>query len=204
MFIDEDHDNERQLAIQKVLSAAMGRAAVSLENVIDSTVEVHTPTTHWVNNNNLRATLSGLDLPERSIVMRQSFRGHLRGEILILLEHGAKHYCLGPVMGYEGEMTPLNIQELTLELASVLSGACISGLSDQLDITLSFTAPSLISNKASVDEILSGKNLAWTDALFMDVGYMVKSIAMNAHLIMCMIEEDSQGLYQLIDSQLPE
>ncbi|MGH1485070.1 MAG: hypothetical protein ACRBCI_02545 [Cellvibrionaceae bacterium] len=204
MFIDEDHDSERQEAIQLVLNSAMGSAARSLEAVIDSAVTSANPSTHWVNKNNLRATLSSINLPEKSIVMRQSFRGQLRGEIIILIEHGAKHYQLGKVMGYEEKMTALNIQELTLELANILSGACISGLSEELNVKLSFGAPSLLSNGASVDNILSGKDLLWTDALFMDVGYTVSSISMKTHLIMCMIEEDSQALYHIIDEQLEQ
>ena len=177
MFIDDDYDNERQELIQNILNRAMGLAGKSLALAIRSEVDVQTPRVHWVNNNNLRATLAKLALPECSIVMRQFFRGHLRGEMLILLEHGSKHYRLGESMGYEGEMSASNLQELTLEFASILSGACISGLSDQLNISLNFGSPSLLSNKASVDDILSGKALPWTDALFMDVGYTVSSIS---------------------------
>jgi chemotaxis protein CheC len=203
MFIDDDnHDSERQQAIQEILNNAMGNAAESLASVIDSPVKTSVPKTHWVNNNNLQATLSGLNLPDRYIVMRQSFRGHLRGEIIILLEHGAKHYQLGKVMGYEDKMTSLNIQELTLELANVLSGACISGLSNQLNINLSFHSPSLLSEQASVGDILSSKGLHWTDALFMDVGYTVSSISMKTHVILCMTESDSHELYRIIDIQL--
>ena len=204
MFIDDDYDNDRQQAIQSMLNSAMGKAACSLETVIDSTVEFSTPSTHWVNKNNLRATLAGLNLPEKSIVMRQSFRGHLRGEIIILLEHGSKHYQLGTLLGYEQKMSTLNIQELTLELANILSGACISGLSKQLNIKLNFGSPSLLSQQASVDDILAGKDLQWTDALFMDIGYTVSSISMKAHLILCMIEQDSQELYRIIDMQLEQ
>ncbi|MEO0444191.1 MAG: hypothetical protein AAFZ92_10735, partial [Pseudomonadota bacterium] len=202
MFIDEDHDSGREEAIQALLNNAMGKAGKSLEKVVDSIVEVNTPSTHWVNNNNLQVTLSGLSLPEQSIVMRQSFRGQLRGEMIILLEHGAKHYRLGKVMGYDDKMTTLNIQELTLELANILSGACINGLSQQLKIKLYFDSPSLISQQASVDQILASKHLRWTDALFMDVGYKVNSISMKTHLILSMVEEDSHELYRLIDLQL--
>lgn len=204
MFIDEDHDSGREEAIQTLLNNAMGRAGHSLGKVISSEVEVSTPATHWVNNHNLQATLGSLQLAEKSIVMRQSFRGEIRGEVLILLEHGAKHYQLGQVMGYEGEMSRGNIQELTLELANILSGACISGLSEQLNLALTFDAPSLLSEQASVDEILTKRELQWTDALFMDVGYTVRNIAMKTHIILAMTEEDSHSLYHYIDQQLEQ
>lgn len=202
MFIDEDHDSGREQAIQTLLNNAMGRAGRSLGKVIGSEVEVSVPATHWVNNHNLQTTLGSLQLPEKSIVMRQSFRGKIRGEVLILLEHGAKHYQLGQVMGYEGEMSRGNIQELTLELANILSGACISGLSEQLNLALTFDAPSLLSEQTSVDDILTKRQLQWTDALFMDVGYTVRSIAMTTHIILAMTEEDSHSLYHYIDQQL--
>jgi chemotaxis protein CheC len=204
MFIDESHDNDRQEAIQSILNGAMGKAAKTLASVIESSVENTLPKTNWVNKNNLRETISSLNLPQQSIVTRQSFRGHLRGEIIILLEHGSKHYKLGKIMGYEEEMNPLNLQELTLELANVLSGACISGLSEQLNIKLNFGAPSVLSDRASVDQILASKNLCWTDALFMDVGYTVDNIAMRTHLLLCMVEEDSHELYRIIDKQLEQ
>ncbi|MGH1441708.1 MAG: hypothetical protein ACRBBR_16465 [Cellvibrionaceae bacterium] len=202
MFIEDDYDNDRQDAIQSILTSAMGRAAKSLEKIIDSNVVASVPSVNWINKNNLKDSLSKINLPDKSIVMRQSFRGHLRGEMLILLEQGAKHYQLGGVMGYEEKMSPLNIQELTLEFANILSGACISGLSDQLNIKLTFGSPTLLSSKASVHDVLNGKNLQWIDALFMDVAYTVSSIEMKAHLMLCMIEEDSHELYRIIDLQL--
>lgn len=203
MFIeDDDYDNDRQEAIQSILTSAMGRAAQSLEKIIDSDVIASVPSVNWVNKNNLEASLSKINLPDNSIVMRQSFRGHLRGEMIILLEQGAKHYQLGKVMGYEDKMTSINVQELTLEFANILSGACISGLSEQLNIKLSFGSPTLLSNSASLFTVFSGKKLHWIDALFMDVGYTVNSISMKTHLILCMIEEDSHELYRIIDLQL--
>lgn len=202
MFIEDDYDNDRQDAIQSILTSAMGRAAKSLEKIIDSNVVPSIPSVNWVNKNNLKDSLSKINLPDKSILMRQSFRGHLRGEMLILLEEGAKHYQLGRVMGYEEKMSSLNVQELTLEFANILSGACISGISDQLNIKLTFGSPTLLSNKASVYDVLSGKNLQWIDALFMDVAYTVSSIEMKAHLMLCMIEEDSHELYRIIDLQL--
>lgn len=205
MFIEDDgHDNDRQEAIQSILSSAMGRAAISLEKIIDSKVLASTPSVNWINKNNLEESLAKINLPEKTIVMRQSFRGHLRGEMLILLERGSKHYQLGDLMGYEKKMTPLNIQELTLEFANILAGACISGLSDQLGIKLTFGSPSLLSNHASVYEVFAGKNVQWIDALFMDVGYTVSSIEMKTNLILCMIEEDSHELYRIIDLQLEQ
>jgi len=203
MFIeDDDYDNDRQEAIQSILTSAMGRAAESLEKIIDSDVVVSIPSVNWVNKNNLSETLAKINLPDQSIIMRQSFRGHLRGEMIILLEQGAKHYQLGRVMGYEERMTSINVQELTLEFANILSGACINGLSEQLEIKLNFGSPSLLSNNASLLNVFSGKKLQWNDALFMDVGYTVNSIAMKTHLILCMIEEDSHELYRIIDLQL--
>lgn len=202
MFIDDDYDNDRQDAIQGVLNNAMGCAAKTLASVIDSDVEFTEPSVHWVNKNNLDNTLANIQLPTQSIAMRQSFRGHLRGEILILLEHGANHYQLGNVMGYSDKMSPRNIQELTLELTNILSGACISGLCEQLNVKLHFGSPSIISQKTSVNNIFSKRQLQWTDALFMDVSYTVNSISLKTNLILCMVEEDSQTLYQFIDRKI--
>lgn len=202
MFIEDDDIDERQNAVQSVLTAAMGKAARSLEKVIDSEVAFSEPGVNWVRMNNLTDSLDKLHFPESSVVMRQSFRGHLRGEMLILLEQGAKHYRLGSVMGYEGDMNNHNIQELTLELANILSGACINAISDELNIHLNFNNIYLLSNGCSVVDIFLGKNVKWNDALFMDVSYTVSSINMKTHLIMCMIEEDSQELYTIIDKQL--
>lgn len=203
MFIeDDDHDNDRQEAIQSMLTSAMGKAGKSLEKIIESDVVVSAPRVNWVNKNNLKETVGKMGLPNDSIVMRQSFRGHILGEMIILLEQGSKHYQLGGVMGYEEKMTPLNIQELTLEFANILSGACISGLSEQLNIKLSFGSPSLLSNRASLYEVFADKDLQWIDSLFMTVGYTVNSIEMKTNLILCMVEEDSHELYRIIDLQL--
>jgi chemotaxis protein CheC len=204
MFIDDNYDDDRQNAIQAILNASMGRAAKSLSLVIGGQVNTSEPATHWINRNNLKETLQKINQPDESILMLQSFRGHLRGEMIILLEPGAKLFELGQLMGYSTEMSPQNRQELTLELANILCGACISGLSEQLKITLTFGAPSIVSRKGSVHSILSNKDLKWTDALFMNVNYEADNIAMKATLIVSMTEQDSHELYSLIDTQLSQ
>ena len=85
MFIlDDSFESERENTIQSILQMAMGSAADSLENLIDSPVEVTEPGINWVRKNSLEESLSNIHLPSKSILMRQSFRGHLRGEMLIL------------------------------------------------------------------------------------------------------------------------
>lgn len=202
MFIEDDSHSERQETIETILRAAMENAAESLEKVIGSEVKIISPKIYWVNKNNLVDTLSELNLPEKSTVIRQSIRGQLRGENLIIWEHGAKHYQLGHALGYEGEISALNVQELTLEVANIISGACINGLSNQLNITLNFNAPSLLTKQSSLPKWLVGKKTEWTDALFMAIGFNVSNIGMNGQLIICMVEEDSHELYRHIDSQL--
>ncbi len=202
MFIDDNYDDDRQNAIQSILNASMGRAAESLSLVIGGKVNVSEPGTHWINQNNLKETLAKINQPKEATLMLQSFRGHLRGEMIVLLEPDSKLIELGELMGYKTDMSSQNIEELTLELANILSGACINGLSEQLKITLSFSAPSIVSGKASVHSILSDKDVNWTDALFMNVNYEADNIAMKATLIISMTEQDSHELYSLIDAQL--
>lgn len=204
MFIDDNYDDDRQDKIQAILNSAMGSAAKSLSLVIGSQVNVSNPSTHWVNRNNLSESLTKVNLPQEVTLMFQSFRGYLRGEIIVLLESGSKYLELGSLMGYQDKMTSLNIQELNLDIANILSGACINGLSEQLKIGLNFNPPSISKDNLSIVDSLSAKSLHWTDALFMNVKYSVAKFSINASLILCMTEQDSHELYRLIDTQLEQ
>ena len=105
-------------------------------------------------------------------------------------------------MGYQGQLSRQDLQELTLELANVLSGACINGISNELKINLHFDAPTLLEGTSNLLDFFQNRNASWIDALFLDVEYKVNSIAMHNHLIFCMVEKDSHEFYKLIGKRI--
>ncbi|WP_027856211.1 chemotaxis protein CheC [Marinobacterium jannaschii] len=191
-------------ALQEVLNISMGQAAASLAQLINTRVHLSIPKLHWVNRAEVGALAEQLSLSEGSLFTRQAFTGYLRGEVLVCFAAGARHQLLGECMGYGSGMTPLERQELTLELTNILSGACINGLAEQLEVDLHFSAPSMLSQNVSLPALLSQKSLGWSEALFMDIRFTVESISMSTDLLICMPDEDTEALFSLIGRLLEE
>ncbi len=137
--------------------------------------------------------------------VRQSFRGDLRGEVIVIF-CGPGTGILADLMGYEGELGAGGEAELLLDVANVLSGACLGGLLEQIraitgsrEADLSFSMPSVMARHVLPGQLIEPTRLTWTHSLLLEVNFTLKSRNFVAHLVMLMPEEGIQKLAGVVD-----
>lgn len=197
-----ERDAIRRDALQEVLNISMGQAANNLARLIDTRVHLSIPRLHRVNSRcpeKLNETLSVIDA---GALMRQSFRGDLRGEVIVSFDEQSRHHLLAECLGYSTSLGLSERHELTLEITNILSGACLKGLAEQLEIDIHFGPPSILSAHSRVSDYLSKQDLPWTEALFMEIRFTVESISMGTDLLICMPGEYTDRIFALIDELL--
>lgn len=197
-----EHEAMRRDALQEVLNISMGQAANNLAQLIDTRVHLSIPRLHWVSSKHpekLDETLTVIDV---GALMRQSFRGTLRGEVIVSFDQQSRHHQLAECLGYSESLTVAQSHELTLEITNILAGACLKGLAEQLEIEIHFGPPSILSAHSKASDYLARQSLPWTDALFMEVRFTVESISMGTDLLICMPGEYTDRVFALIDELL--
>jgi len=186
-------------ALQEVVNIAMGQAGDSLARILGNFVELSVPRIRLVTVDDVISTVTGMvDTNAEVSAVRQAFSNSLRGEaIVIFAQAGADD--LADLMGYDTDLDQSAEQELLLEVANLLVGAIINGISETLETDLSFSAPSLMAERKPLDQVLVPEQLSWSHALLMEVNFTVEGRDFKCHLLMFMTEEAIDTLRGILD-----
>ena len=200
--INEQFDEDRRDALQEVVNIAMGQAGDSLAKLFDTFVELSIPKFHLCDVGDLNQALSGrYEDAEKITILRQPFSGQIRGEGLALFNNSGVDELAG-LMGYEGEITTNNEREMLLDVCSILVGACLNGITSQLDMAVSYTAPSIISTNTTIDDFFKPGAIQWHYAMVMEIRLTLEQYAFNSNMLLFLSEDTFQPLVEKLDQML--
>ena len=199
--------NDQRDALQELTNIAMGQAGSSLATLLDEFVDLSVPRIRVVEVVDLPPVLAEL-VGKTNLVsaVRQSFQGYLRGEAIIIFgEPGCQ--ALADLMGFEGELGESGENELLLDVANVLSGACLGGMMEQIraftetngPAELSFSMPSVMARQVMAEQLIDPQKVQWSHALLLEVNFTIKNRNFIAHLTMLMPEEGIEKIRGIID-----
>ena len=92
--------------------------------------------------------------------------------------------------------------ELMFDVANVLTGACVSCILNQFDRTPIFSAPGLLGEKISLEDVFQADVLAWKMALLLEVNFALEDQTFRAHLVMLMAEDSIRRMNDALDALL--
>lgn len=199
--------NDQRDALQELTNIAMGQAGASLATLLDEFVDLSVPRIRVVEVVDLPPVLSDL-VGKTNLVsaVRQSFQGHLRGEAIIIFgEPGCE--ALADLMGFDESLGSGAATELLVDVANVLSGACLGGLMEQIrtfsegpgPMELSFSMPSVMARHVLASQLLDPEKVQWSHALLLEVNFTIKNRNFIAHLTMLMPEEGIEKIRSIVD-----
>jgi chemotaxis protein CheC len=198
-------DDQRD-ALQEITNIAMGQAGASLAGILDTFVNLSVPRINILEVVQVAASIGKLVGHDKEVTaVRQSFQGYLRGEAIVIYgQDGCTD--LADLMGYDEDLDGAAEQELLLDVANVLVGACLGGISEQLrgivdqpGTELSFCAPSIMAECAPVDTLINPDNLSWTHALLMEVNFTLEERNFISHIVMLMPEDAIEKVRGVLD-----
>ncbi len=185
-------------ALQEIANIGMGQAGDSIARIWQQFVELSVPRIAIVEADRIPALIHHFVGDGLVSAVRQAFHGGFRGEVLVVLNTGNRHE-LGALMGYDGPLEPHEEEEMLLDVANVLAGACIGGIARQLGADMGFSAPSLIGTDLDAHSVVRPDELSVATALCVEVCFNVKIHQLSAHLIALLPREEVAALGELLD-----
>lgn len=186
-------------ALQEVMNIAMGQAGDSLARVLDAFVALSVPRIRLLEVSSLSKTV--VEMVGENIevsAVRQAFYDDLRGEAIVIFgQAGCRD--LADLMGYDQTIDSQAEHELLLDVANVLVGAILNGITETLGTQLSFSAPSIMAERRPVDALINPAELPWSHALLLEVNYSLEERAFKSHLLMMLAEDAIEALKAAID-----
>lgn len=181
-------NEDQRDALQELMNISMGQAANSLAHLIETKIGISIPKISAVTPSEL---FSLINRSENAYYTRQSFLGDIQGEVMaVVSESGLAE--VANLLEYEEPLSKSDIEETILELSNILAGACLAGLSSQLELATNLNMPTLFSpNKASFVE------LNWQHSLVMEVQFDIELSSFSMRVVFCL---DRTSLIKLTDT----
>ncbi|APE06935.1 MAG: chemotaxis protein CheC [Alteromonas sp.] len=186
-------DEDQRDALQELLNISMGQAANSLAQLIETKIDISIPKIATVTPSELYSLLFETT---DSFYTRQSFLGDIHGEVMSVLSQSGLAE-VAKLMDYDEPLDKEDVQEIILELCNILAGACLSGLSDQLELTTNLNMPTLFQPEKS-----NFSDLQWQHTLVMEVQFIIAISSFSMRVVFCLDDESLARMKTTLDELL--
>lgn len=83
---------------------------------------------------------------------------------------------------------------MLLDLSSVLIGACLSSIAEQIDVVFSQGHPQILGQHASIDELIQVNRKRWKKTLAVEISYSLEGHDIRFDLLLLFTEDSIERL----------
>ena len=170
---------------REVSNVAMGQAGDHLARMLNSFIELPVPNVNFIAPSELHMALQAIDNSERVSAISQGFAGSgILGETLTLFsDTSIDDVC--QLLGHQlsGSMRQQRIEAL-MDIASIISSACLNGLGQQLHVEFTASQPVLLGEQKAIRELLAESEQRWQNILAIEIGYTLKQHQIGFDLLL--------------------
>jgi chemotaxis protein CheY-P-specific phosphatase CheC len=182
--------------MQEISNIAMGQAADLLARLLDVFVKLPIPKVNLLEVSELQMALSLTDQNDSFSAVCQGFIGSgISGEALLIFGDSSFD-DIAKLLKYTGELDRTAELELLMEVASILVGACTSGIAQQLDITFSQGHPVVLGQHVRVSELIKTNARHWKQTLAIELTYEIENYNISCDLLLLFTEDSLDNLNQ--------
>lgn len=179
---------------QEVSNVAMGRAGDLLARLLNVFVKLPIPNVNFIEVSELSMALRDIEANESTSGICQGFiSAGISGEALLIL-NDSSFKDVASLMNYqytEDEGTEL---ELLMDLSNVLIGACLKGVSEQLDIDFSQGHPVVLGQHRKISELVANNTNKWKKTLAIEISYSIENYPIKCDLLLLFTEHSMIAL----------
>lgn len=182
---------------QEIMNVAMGRAGDLLARLLGAFIELPIPRVNHLAVNELAMALQFTSEEEVSAVCQGFIGFGVAGEALLIFPD-ASFPDIARLMKYKGDIDERVEIELLIDVSSVLIGACLNGLSEQLDIGFSQNYPVVLGQHTQVSDLVKAGAKRWRETLAIEITYRIENFNINCDLLLLFSEDSIERLNELV------
>lgn len=184
-------------AFREVANIAMGRAAELLGRVLGVFIRLPIPNVNILEVSELHMALADAQGNNRVSAICQGYiGGGIAGEALLIFHDSDISDVAGLLNHQPGNSSRL---ELQLDLATIVIGACLNGISEQLDIPLSSGHPMVLGQHCTIKELIRLNRNRWKRTLAVEISYALEDRDIKFDLLLLFSEDSVPVLQQKIE-----
>jgi chemotaxis protein CheY-P-specific phosphatase CheC/DNA-binding NarL/FixJ family response regulator len=168
---------------QEVANVAMGRAGDLLARLLNVFVKLPIPNVNFIEVSELSMALKAVEVSESTSGICQGFiSAGISGEALLIL-NDSSFKDVASLMNYQYDEDEGTELELLMDLANVLIGACLKGISEQLDIAFSQGHPVVLGQHRKISELITNNATKWKKTLAIEISYSIENYPIKCDLL---------------------
>lgn len=176
-------------AFREINNVAMGRAAALLAKVLGVFVKLPIPNVNLLEVGELHMALADVQRGGTvSSVCQGYISGGISGEALLIF-HDSSYRDIAKLMKHDGALDANTELELLMDLGSILIGACLNGIAEQLDIRFSQGHPVVLGRHCAIDDLIRVNQTRWKNTLAVEISYGIEHHDVHFDLLLLFTED---------------
>jgi len=179
--------------LQETVNVAIGRAGALLARVLDVFVQLPVPNVNLLEVGELHMALADVQRgDERLTAICQGYIGSgIAGEALLIF-HDSEIADMATLLHRDGNDG--GDLEMLLDLSTLLIGACLSGIAEQIDVVFSQSHPQILGEHLAIDELIQVNSQRNKKTLAVEISYSLEGHDIHFDLLMLFSEDSVQLL----------
>lgn len=187
-------ENDLRDCYQEIANVAMGRAGDLLARLLNVFVMLPIPNVNFIEVSELSMAFKSVEDEDKTSGICQGFIGAgVSGEALLILNDSSFKDIAG-LMNYPGEVDERAELELLMDLSNVLIGACLGGISEQLDMRFSQGHPVVLGRHRNISELVRANSNKWNKTLAIEISYGIEDYPIKCDLLLLFTEDSMKTL----------
>lgn len=203
-MLDCAFNEEQRDALQEVANVGMGQAGARLAQLLGAFVALSVPRIRLIERAELPAAIEDMTSFTGTVTaVRQGFKSDINGEAVVIFDGEGMREIAAAFSGEDDAPEDEHDEtEVAYEAANILIGACLASVFEQLNCTLTYSAPRLIGRNMPLDAVVQPDTLHWSAALLLEVNFALEGRSFRAHLVTLTADESIVRLRVALDELL--
>jgi len=173
---------------QEIANVAMGRAGDLLARLLNVFVQLPIPNVNFIEVSEIRMALKDVEANDSTSGVCQGFiSAGISGEALLIL-NDSSFKDVASLLNYQYDAEMGTELELLMDLANVLIGACLKGISEQLDVQFSQGHPEVLGQHRKISELIANNAKKWKKTLAIEISYSIENYPIKCDLLLLFTE----------------
>lgn len=185
--------------LQEISNVAMGRSSDLLARLLNVFVKQAIPRVEMITTRELSMAISAADIDTQYSAVCQGFIGaDIAGEAMLLFAD-ANFAQMAKLLRYDDSSTENPEVEVLMDMSSILFGAFINGISDQLDIKLRLGHPTVLGQHRRVGDLLEYHRTKQEKLLCIEISYQLEHTDISCDMLILLTEDSVPSLEKRLE-----
>lgn len=176
----------------ETVNVAIGQAAALIAKVLGVFVQLPIPSVNLFEVGELHMALADASRSQRLTAICQGFiGGGICGEALLMF-HDSEIADMAKLIRHQS--IEYSDMEMLLDFSSVLIGACLSSIANQIDVVFSQSHPQILGQHGTIDEMIKVNGQRWKKTLAVEISYSLEGHDIRFDLLLLFTEDSIERL----------